>query len=106
MGTRSRSRRPNPGDVPWSTRHVDIVLECSGKFRTTETLDAYFAAGVKAVIVAAPAKSGALNIIMGVNDHLYEPSQHRLLTAAATGVSGFQGRPAIRDRGRTFDDGG
>ena len=33
---------PTPGDVPWSTRNVDIVLECSGKFRTTETLDSYF----------------------------------------------------------------
>ena len=53
------------------------------KFRTTETLDAYFAAGVKKVIVAAPVKSGALNIVMGVNDHLYEPDQHRLLTAAS-----------------------
>jgi glyceraldehyde 3-phosphate dehydrogenase len=62
---------------------VDIVLECSGKFRTTETLDAYFASGVKKVIVAAPVKSGALNIVMGVNDHLYEPGQHRLLTAAS-----------------------
>jgi len=75
---------PKPGDVPWSMRNVDIVLECSGKFRTTETLDAYFAAGVKKVIVAAPVKSGALNIVMGVNDHLYEPSSHRLLTAAST----------------------
>ena len=74
---------PKPGDVPWSTRNVDIVLECSGKFRTTETLDAYFAAGVKKVIVAAPVKTGALNIVMGVNDHLYDPGTHRLLTAAS-----------------------
>ena len=62
---------------------VDIVLECSGKFRTTETLDPYFTAGVKKVIVAAPVKSGALNIVMGVNDHLYDPATHRLLTAAS-----------------------
>jgi glyceraldehyde-3-phosphate dehydrogenase (arsenate-transferring) len=62
---------------------VDVVLECSGKFRTTETLDPYFASGVKKVIVAAPVKTGALNIVMGVNDHLYEPNQHRLRTAAS-----------------------
>lgn len=74
---------PKPGDVPWASRQVDIVLECSGKFRTPEALDAYFAAGVKKVIVAAPVKTGALNIVMGVNDHLYEPAQHRLLTAAS-----------------------
>jgi glyceraldehyde 3-phosphate dehydrogenase len=72
-----------PGEVPWSTTQVDIVLECTGKFRTTETLDPYFSTGVKTVIVAAPVKSGALNIVMGVNDHLYEPAKHRLLTAAS-----------------------
>jgi glyceraldehyde 3-phosphate dehydrogenase len=69
--------------VPWAAHQVDIVLECSGKFRTTETLDSYFAVGVKKVIVAAPVKSGALNIVMGVNDHLYDPAKHRLLTAAS-----------------------
>jgi glyceraldehyde 3-phosphate dehydrogenase len=62
---------------------VDIVLEASGKFRTPEQLDAYFKAGVKKVIVAAPVKSGALNIVMGVNDQLYQPEQHHLLTAAS-----------------------
>jgi glyceraldehyde 3-phosphate dehydrogenase len=53
------------------------------QFRTTETLDPYFAAGVKKVIVAAPVKAGALNIVMGVNDHLYEPDKHHLLTGAS-----------------------
>lgn len=72
-----------PGDVPWESHPVDIVLECSGKFRTVETLEPYFAAGVKTVIVAAPVKAGALNIVMGVNDQLYEPAKHRLLTAAS-----------------------
>ena len=69
--------------MPWAAQQVDIVLECSGKFRTTETLEPYFAAGVKKVIVAAPVKAGALNIVMGVNDHLYEPAKHHLLTAAS-----------------------
>jgi glyceraldehyde 3-phosphate dehydrogenase len=72
-----------PGAVPWSAAGVDLVLECSGKFRTTDTLDPYFTAGVKTVIVAAPVKNGALNIVMGVNDHLYDPLKHRLLTAAS-----------------------
>lgn len=77
------SDAPTPGAVPWSTAGVDVVLECSGKFRTTETLEEYFNAGVKTVIVAAPVKTGALNIVMGVNDHLYDPPSHRLLTAAS-----------------------
>ena len=61
--------------VPWGDLGVDIVLEASGKFRTPEQLDAYFKAGVKKVIVAAPVKSGALNIVMGVNDHLYQSAR-------------------------------
>lgn len=77
------SAAPKPTDVPWAASGVDVVLECSGKFRTTETLDPYFTTGVKKVIVAAPVKSGALNIVVGVNDHLYEPVKHRLLTAAS-----------------------
>ena len=76
------SAAATPGAVPWSTAGVDIVLECSGRFRTTEKLEEYFRAGVKTVIVAAPVKTGALNIVM-VNDHLYEPTSHRLLTAAS-----------------------
>jgi glyceraldehyde 3-phosphate dehydrogenase len=72
-----------PGDVPWDDYGVDIVLECSGKFRTPETLAPYFARGVKKVIVAAPVKTGALNIVMGVNDDLYQPAEHHLLTAAS-----------------------
>jgi glyceraldehyde 3-phosphate dehydrogenase len=78
------SAQAAPGDVPWRDRAVDIVLECSGKFRTAAQLQAYFDGGVKKVIVAAPVKDdAALNVVMGVNDHLYEPGKHRLLTAAS-----------------------
>jgi glyceraldehyde 3-phosphate dehydrogenase len=72
-----------PGEVDWQARGVDIVLECSGKFRTAALLAPYFARGVKKVIVAAPVKDGALNVVMGVNDHLYQPDRHHLLTAAS-----------------------
>ncbi len=73
-----------PADVPWRDHGVDVVLECSGKFRTPEQLAPYFEAGVKKVIVAAPVKGGeALNVVMGVNDGLYDPAKHRLLTAAS-----------------------
>jgi glyceraldehyde 3-phosphate dehydrogenase len=72
-----------PGDVPWLERGVDLVLECSGKFRTPALLAPYFTGGVKKVIVAAPVKEGALNVVVGVNDHEYRPDQHHLLTAAS-----------------------
>ncbi len=73
----------NPGDVPWEESSVDLVLECSGKMLTPETLDPYFKRGVKKVVVAAPVKQGALNIVMGVNDHLYDPQVHNIITAAS-----------------------
>ncbi|MFN4279855.1 ArsJ-associated glyceraldehyde-3-phosphate dehydrogenase [Thermosynechococcus sp.] len=79
----SFSAAKTPAEVPWQERGVEIVLECSGQFRTAEQLAAYFTAGVKKVIVAAPVKEQALNIVMGVNDHLYNPQAHHLLTAAS-----------------------
>lgn len=73
-----------PGDVAWGDLGCDIVLECTGKFLTPQSLEAYFERGVKRVIVAAPVKfDDALNIVVGVNDHLYDPARHRLLTAAS-----------------------
>ena len=69
--------------MDWAAHGVEIVLECSGKFRTPAELAAYFERGVKKVIVAAPVKGEALNIVMGVNDGLYEPAKHHLLTNAS-----------------------
>ena len=77
------SAAAEPGDVPWGELGVEIVLECSGRFRTAAALDAYFRQGVRKVIVAAPVKEEALNVVVGVNDHLYEPQRHHLLTAAS-----------------------
>jgi len=62
----------------------DIVLEASGKMKTVAVLNDYLQQGVKRVVVSAPVKeSGALNIVMGVNDHLFDPLQHRIVTAAS-----------------------
>ncbi len=72
-----------PGAVPWAAAGVDIVLECTGKIKTVAQLEAYFAAGVKKVIVAAPVKGGALNIVMGVNHTRYDPATQHILTAAS-----------------------
>jgi glyceraldehyde 3-phosphate dehydrogenase len=77
------SEYKTPGEVPWDDLGIDIVIESSGKFRTTDLLQPYFDAGVKKVIVAAPVKQGALNVVMGVNDNLYDPAEHHLITAAS-----------------------
>jgi len=67
-------------DTDWSG--CDIVIEATGEFRKPEQLQAYFDQGVEKVIVAAPV-DGALNIVFGINDHLYEADEHHLLTAAS-----------------------
>jgi glyceraldehyde 3-phosphate dehydrogenase len=73
-----------PGEVDWAAYGVEVVLECSGKFRTPEQLAPFFERGVKKLIVAAPVKGGnALNLVMGVNDQLYDGAKHRLLTNAS-----------------------
>jgi glyceraldehyde 3-phosphate dehydrogenase len=78
------SAKPQPGDVPWGDLGCEIVLECTGKLLKPEELEAYFKRGVKRVIVAAPVKDErALNVVVGVNDHLWDPARHRLLTAAS-----------------------
>jgi glyceraldehyde 3-phosphate dehydrogenase len=77
------SAHAEPAAVPWRDLNVDIVIESSGKFRTADSLQPYFDAGVRKVIVAAPVKARALNVVVGCNDHLYEPREHHLLTAAS-----------------------
>ncbi len=72
-----------PAEAPWSGAGVEVVLECSGKFRTPQSLAPYFEQGVKKVVVAAPVKEQALNVVMGVNDRLYDPDAHDIVTAAS-----------------------
>ena len=78
------SGEAEPAAVPWGDLGCDLVLECTGTFRQPEQLEGYFERGVKRVIVAAPVKDPrVLNIVVGVNHDLYDPGQHRLLTAAS-----------------------
>ena len=70
-------------DTPWQTMNIDMVVECTGTFKSPAALEPYFQQDVKKVIVSAPVKEGALNIVMGVNDELYNPEQHRIITAAS-----------------------
>jgi glyceraldehyde 3-phosphate dehydrogenase len=72
------------GEIPWGDLGVDLVLECTGKFLTPETLQGHLDRGAKRVIVAAPVKLGdVLNIVVGVNHHLYDPAKNRIVTAAS-----------------------
>lgn len=71
-------------DLPLAEMGVDVVIDCTGVFRTPEKIAPYFAAGVKKVVVSAPVKSDdALNLVYGVNHDLYVPERHHLVTAAS-----------------------
>lgn len=79
----SWSSHSRPADVPWRDGGVDIVVECSGAFRTPALLEGHFEAGARKVLVSAPVKEGALNVVVGCNDHAYDPSKHDIVTAAS-----------------------
>ena len=83
------SQESDPVAVAWSQAGVEMVLECSGKFKTPQTLQPYFdQLGLKRVVVACPVKgeiagAEALNLVFGINHQLYNPNVHRLVTAAS-----------------------
>ncbi|MGQ9371296.1 ArsJ-associated glyceraldehyde-3-phosphate dehydrogenase [Azospirillum sp. ST 5-10] len=78
------SEHARPADIPWRELGVAVVIESSGKFVTTDANRPHFENGGRKVVVAAPVKTpGALNVVMGINDHLYDPAEHDLVTAAS-----------------------
>ncbi|QEW22278.1 Glyceraldehyde-3-phosphate dehydrogenase 3 [Marinibacterium anthonyi] len=71
-------------DLPLAEMGIDVVVDCTGVFKTTAKVQPYFDAGVKKVVVSAPVKEGgALNVVYGVNHDLYDPARHDLVTAAS-----------------------
>lgn len=80
----SCSDAADPAAVDWAAMGAEIVLECTGRFRTPDQLKGYFDRGVKKVIVAAPVHDPkALNIVPGINHEQYDPSHHSIVTAAS-----------------------
>ncbi len=78
------SAESDPGVVPWGRLGADLVLECTGRFRTMASLQPHLDAGARKVVVAAPVKDDrALNVVMGVNDARYDPAAHDVVTAAS-----------------------
>ncbi len=78
------SSHAKAADIPWGELGVDVVLECTGKFLTPETLQGHLDRGAKRVIVAAPVKlDSVLNVVYGVNHTLYDPAKFPVVTAAS-----------------------
>ena len=76
-------RQAKPAEIDWSGLGVDLVIDCTGKFKTEAALQPYFDAGVKKVLVSAPVPEPALNIVYGINHHQYDPATHHIVTAAS-----------------------
>ena len=75
----------DPADIPWQEANVDIVLECTGKFRNKETATAHIHDTVKKVVLSAPAKKGTIDgtFVMGVNHTDYDPDNHDVVSNAS-----------------------
>ena len=79
-----RTQANNPYDIGLKKEHIDIVVDCTGQFKTEKDLKPYFDEGVKKVLVSAPVKDGpTLNIVYGINQNDYKPNQHKIITAAS-----------------------
>ena len=71
-------------ELPLAAMGIDLVIDATGVFKTGVRIAPYFAAGVKKVVISAPVKDdGALNLVYGINHHLYDPALHHTITAAS-----------------------
>jgi glyceraldehyde 3-phosphate dehydrogenase len=76
----------DPSKLPWADLGVDVVIESTGHFRKPENAELHLKAGARKVIVSAPwqgAREGDLTIVMGVNDGLYDPGKHHMISTAS-----------------------
>ena len=74
---------PDPSGLPWKDRGVEIVIECTGRFRTREDAGKHLEAGARKVIISAPAKDPDLTVVLGVNDELYDSEKHDIVSNAS-----------------------
>jgi glyceraldehyde 3-phosphate dehydrogenase len=73
----------DPAELPWKDLGVDVVLECTGLFTDKAKAAAHITAGAKRVIISAPAKGHDLTLVMGVNDALYDPAKHTVISCGS-----------------------
>ena len=77
------ARVADPREAPWKQHGVELVLECSGAHRTLPSLEGHFTAGAQRVVVSAPVRDGAPNIVVGVNHDAFDLAKERVVTAAS-----------------------
>jgi glyceraldehyde 3-phosphate dehydrogenase len=73
----------DPIDIPWGELGVDLAIDSTGAFKDKKDLMKHIEAGAKKVMITAPAKDEDITIVMGVNDHLYDPEKHVVISNAS-----------------------
>lgn len=73
----------DPANIDWSSEGVEIVVECTGVFRSREKAAAHLGGTVKKVIISAPGKDEDKTIVMGVNESEYDPANHHVISNAS-----------------------
>ena len=73
----------DPAALPWAELNVDVVLESTGFFTAREGAEKHLAAGAKKVLISAPAKNPDLTFCIGINDDLYDPAKHNIVSNAS-----------------------
>jgi len=73
----------NPAELPWKKEKIDVVLESTGIFTSKEKAEMHIQAGAKRVVISAPATNEDITVVMGVNEHLYDPKKHRIISNAS-----------------------
>lgn len=73
----------DPGQIPWKDAGVDIVCECTGFFRDRDGASKHFNGGAKKVLISAPASNPDITIVMGVNQGMYDPASHHIISNAS-----------------------
>ncbi len=73
----------DPANLPWGELGVDIVIESTGRFTKAEDAGKHIAGGAKKVLISAPATGEDATFVMGVNEHLYDPAAHHIISNAS-----------------------
>jgi glyceraldehyde-3-phosphate dehydrogenase type I len=73
----------NPANLPWRKLDTDVVIESTGVFRTRDGAGKHLEAGAKKVIISAPGKEPDLTVVLGVNEKMYDPSKHNIISMAS-----------------------
>lgn len=73
----------DPAELPWKEKGVDVVLECTGLFRTKEAASKHLEAGAKRVVISAPAKGPDATFCIGINHEQYDPAKHKIISNAS-----------------------